>query len=55
LPNSINSFAEKQFTASQKKLERFQIKREKAEQERAEKRARLEALRLAKETPDKKI
>ena len=55
MPNSVKSIAEKQFTASQKKSQRFQTKREKDEQERAEKRARLKALRLAKEASDKEV
>jgi|KNS12BottometaT_FD_k123_93499_1 hypothetical protein len=45
---SVMSFAEKHLTASQKTSEQFQNNRAKDEQGRAEKSARLKALRLAK-------
>ena len=48
----IISRAEEQFTATQKKDERALKAKDKAEQERADKRARLKALRLAKEASD---
>ena len=46
------SRAEEQFTATQKKNERSLKAKDKAEQERADKKARLKALRLAKEASD---
>ncbi len=50
---SVRSRAEEQFAASQKKLKLVQKEKDKAGQDRAEKVARLRALRLAKETSDK--
>lgn len=50
---SVRSRAEEQFAASQKKLKLVQKEKDKAGQERAEKGARLRALRLAKEASDK--
>jgi len=44
--------AEEQFTATQKKDERTLKARDKAEQERVDKRTRLKARRLAKEASD---
>jgi hypothetical protein len=46
------SRAEEQFTATQKKDEQALKAKDKAAQERADKRARLKALRLAKEASD---
>ena len=48
------SRAEEQFTATQKKDEQALKAKDKAAQERADKRARLKALRLAKEASDAK-
>ncbi len=50
---SVRSRAEEQFAASQKELKLVQKEKDKAGQERAEKVARLRALRLAKEASDK--
>ena len=50
---SVRSRAEEQFAASQKKLKLVQKEKDEAGQDRAEKVARLRALRLAKETSDK--
>lgn len=50
---SVRSRAEEQFAASQKKLKLVQKEKDEAGQERAEKVARLRALRLAKEASDK--
>ncbi len=50
---SVRSRAEEQFAASQKKLKLVQKEKDQAGQERAEKVARLRALRLAKEASDK--
>ena len=50
---SVRSRAEEQFVASQKELKLVQKEKDKAGQERAEKVARLRALRLAKEASDK--
>ena len=47
---SVRSRAEEQFAASQKKLKPVRKEKDKAGQDRAEKVARLRALRLAKET-----
>ncbi len=49
---SVRSRAEEQFAASQKKLKLVKKEKDKAGQERAEKVARLRALRLAKEASD---
>ncbi len=49
---SVRSRAEEQFAASQKKLKLVQEEKDQAGQERAEKVARLRALRLAKEASD---
>ncbi len=49
---SVRSRAEEQFAASQKKLKLVQKEKDEAGQERAEKVARLRALRLAKEASD---
>ena len=46
------SRAEEQFTATQKKDEQAMKAKDKAAQERSDKRARLKALRLAKEASD---
>ncbi len=46
---SVNSWAEKQFAATQKKVKPAPNEREKAQQERAEHIAKLRALRLTKE------
>ncbi len=50
---SVRSRAEERFAASQKKLKLVQKEKDIAGQERAEKVARLRALRLAKEASDK--
>ena len=50
---AVRSRAEEQFAASQKELKLVQKEKDKAGQERAEKVARLRALRLAKEASDK--
>ena len=50
---SVRSRAEEQFAVSQKKLKLVQKEKDQAGQERAEKVARLRALRLAKEASDK--
>ena len=49
---SVRSRAEEQFAASQKELKLVKKEKDKAGQERAEKVARLRALRLAKEASD---
>ena len=49
---SAKSKAEQQFTATQKKDRQVLAEREKVRQERAEKTARLKALRLAKEAEE---
>ena len=49
----VKSRAEEQFTASQKKDNQARKERDKSSQERAEHRASLRALRLAKEADDK--
>ena len=52
---SVKSRAEEQFAASQKKIKQVQKEKDKEGQERAEKVARLRALRLAKEASDKEV
>ena len=49
---SVNSRAEKQFAATQKKAKRALNENEKVQQERAQQIAKLRALRLAKEVAD---
>ena len=51
---SVKSRAEEKFAAIQKKDKQAMNEKKKALQERAEHRARLRALRLAKEAADKK-
>ena len=51
---SVNSWVEKQFAATQKKVKPALNEREKARQERAEHIAKLRALRLAKEAAAEK-
>ena len=53
MPKSSKETAEALFTASQKKSRQFLTEKDKAGQERAEKRARLKALRLAKNASEK--
>ena len=50
---SVKSWAEEQFTATQKKDNQARKERDKASQERAEHVAGLKALRLAKDAADK--
>ncbi|MCF8466101.1 MAG: hypothetical protein K9G33_01740 [Sneathiella sp.] len=54
MKKSLKSTASEQFTLSQKKARTFIKEKDKAEQERADKTARLKALRLAKATSDRK-
>jgi hypothetical protein len=53
--NSVRLTAEEKFAAIQKKDKLALMKKEIAQQERADKMARLKALRLAKEAVDKKV
>jgi hypothetical protein len=54
MSKSVKSKAEEQFAATQKKAKQTLREKDKVRQERTESMARLRALRLAKETADKK-
>ena len=54
MSKTVKSRAEEQFAASQKKAKESLQEKDKAGKERAEKTARLKALRLAKEAADVK-